>query len=442
MPRAAYRSNPTEVIGVIGLSYFDTERTFGPDEIDIMNRFAELAGVALENAHLYTALEHELSEKQRAENALQLSQERYRIVVEHANDAICIAQDDRFVFHNPRALELLGCTTEELRRTPFSEFIHPEDRELLLDRYRRRLKGDNPQSNYPVRIISKQGDVRWVQGNAVRIDWEARPAILVFSRDITDQKTLELQLQQAQKMEAIGTLAGGVAHDFNNLLMGIQGRTSLMLMDVDPDDPLCEHLKGVEEYVKSAADLTRQLLGFARGGKYEVKSTRLNELIAANNRMFGRTKKEINIHKKFAADLWNVDVDQGQIEQMLLNIYINAWQAMPDGGDVYVQTQNARLDESQAATFGLKPGCYVKISVTDTGVGMDAKTRQRIFEPFFTTRPMGRGTGLGLASAYGIIRNHGGQISAESEKGHGTVINIHLPASGRTICRQRHSTGG
>lgn len=237
----------SEVIGVIGLSHFDPERTFSPEELEIMNRFAELAAVALVNARLYSSLAHELAEKQRIENALRLSEERYRIVVENANDAICIAQDDKFVFFNPRTLDLLGCTAEELRRTPFSKFIHPDDLDLMLDRYRRRLKGENPLSTYPLRIISKQGDVRWVQLNAVRVEWAGRPAILGFSRDITDQKSLELQLQQAQKMEAIGTLAGGIAHDFNNLLMGIQGRTSILLMDTHPEEPAREHLTGIDD---------------------------------------------------------------------------------------------------------------------------------------------------------------------------------------------------
>ena len=424
-----------EVIGVIGLSHFEPERTFRPEELDIMNRFAELAAVALVNARLYSSLSHELAEKQRIEKALRLSEERYRIVVENANDSICIAQDDKFVFFNPRTLELLGCTAEELRRTPFSKFIYPDDLELLLDRYRRRLKGENPLSTYPVRIISKQGDVRWVQLNAVRVEWAGRPAILVFSRDITDQKSLELQLQQAQKMEAIGTLAGGIAHDFNNLLMGIQGRTSILLTDTHPEEPAREHLTGIEEHVKSAADLTRQLLGFARGGKYEVKTTGLNELIAEKNKMFGRTKKEIQIHEKFTEDLWNVDVDRGQIEQVILNIYINAWQAMPGGGKLFIQTENVQLDEMRVTTFHIKAGNYVKISITDTGVGMDPETRQRVFEPFYTTRPMGRGTGLGLASAYGIIRNHGGYITIDSEKGKGTSVTIYLPASNRELPR-------
>ncbi|MCK5193317.1 MAG: response regulator, partial [Desulfobulbaceae bacterium] len=230
-----------------------------------------------------------------------------------------------------------------------------------------------------------------------------------------------------------------IAHDFNNLLMGIQGRASLMMMDTDSSHPYNEHLKGIEDYVKSAADLTKQLLGFARGGKYEVKAIDLNKLIINQNRMFGRTRKEINIQEKFEKNLWAVDVDQGQIEQVLLNLYVNSWQAMPGGGDLYIQTENIVIDESFNRPYHVEQGKYVKVSVTDTGVGMDEPTQQSIFDPFFTTREMGRGTGLGLASAYGIIKSHGGSIDVFSEKGEGTTFNIYLPATEKEIVKEKKS---
>ncbi|MBW1741700.1 MAG: response regulator, partial [Deltaproteobacteria bacterium] len=176
-----------------------------------------------------------------------------------------------------------------------------------------------------------------------------------------------------------------------------------------------------------------QLLGFARGGKYEVRPTDLNALIEKGSEMFGRTKKEIRIHRKFQKDLWTVEVDRTQIDQVLLNLYVNAWQAMPEGGDLYIQTENVTLDENYIKHFNLEPGNYVKISVTDTGVGMDEATRQRIFEPFFTTKGMGRGTGLGLAAVYGIIKNHGGIINVYSEKDKGTSFNVYLPRSEKEI---------
>ncbi|MCP4370555.1 MAG: response regulator, partial [Deltaproteobacteria bacterium] len=182
--------------------------------------------------------------------------------------------------------------------------------------------------------------------------------------------------------------------------------------------------------VDRAADLTRQLLNFCKNRKYEVKSTDLNELIKNENHMFAQTKKEISLHGKYEKNLWPVYVDRGQIDQVLLNLYVNAWQAMPEGGDLYLETENVILDKSDVKSFSIEPGRYVKISVTDTGTGMDKVTLERIFEPFFTTKETDRGSGLGLPSAYGIIKNHGGFINVSSEKDHGATFNIYLPAAG------------
>ena len=234
-------------------------------------------------------------------------------------------------------------------------------------------------------------------------------------------------------MEAVGTLAGGIAHDFNNLLMGIQGYASLMLFDTGPNHPHYEKLKRIEDQVKSAADLTRQLLGFARGGRYETRSTDLNELIERTTSMFERTKKEISIDRRYGENLWPVEVDRGQIEQVLLNVYVNAWQAIPGGGKIFVETTNVELDGNVVKPYGVREGRYVSLSVKDTGVGMEARTQERIFEPFFTTKEMSRGTGLGLASAYGIIKNHQGIITVDSEVGEGTTFTIYLPVSEQRV---------
>ena len=236
-------------------------------------------------------------------------------------------------------------------------------------------------------------------------------------------------------------LAGGIAHDFNNLLMGIQGYASLTLLDLDPSHPNYERLKRIEEQVQSGADLTKQLLGFARGGRYEVKPADMNDIIEKTSSMFGRTKKEISIHRKYGKDLWSVEVDRGQMEQVFMNLYVNAWQAMPGGGEIYLETENVLLDDEQAFPYAVKPGKYVKISVTDTGTGMDEKTRERIFDPFFTTKEMGRGTGLGLATVYGIIKGHKGMINVYSEPGHGTTFTIYLPASEKEVVKEKTATG-
>jgi signal transduction histidine kinase/CheY-like chemotaxis protein len=247
------------------------------------------------------------------------------------------------------------------------------------------------------------------------------------------EEQLETQLQFARRMESIGTLAGGIAHDFNNLLMAIQGNVTLIMDSLDPRHHDYEKLKLIEQFIQSGASLTKQLLGFARGGKYEVKPTNLNEIIKNTLTMFGRTKKEIKIFTKFREELWTVEVDRGQIEQVLLNLYINAWQAMPGGGELHIETENITLDQKNAKLHDVKSGKYVKTYVADTGIGMDDEIQRRIFDPFFTTKEIGRGTGLGLASAYGIIKNHGGVITIESEKGKGTIFYIYLPASKKKV---------
>jgi PAS domain S-box-containing protein len=385
-------------------------------------------------------LKGEISERIKAVEALEESEKRYRQVVDNANQGITVAQNGITKFVNPKMTEISGYSEEEYKSRPFEEFIHPDDREMIVERHRKRIADEDVEHVYPVRIFDKEGKMKWVEIRATLFSWEKEPATLNFITDITDdiqaeeeKKKLEAQLQQAQKMEAIGTLAGGIAHDFNNLLMAIQGRTSLMMLDTHPSHPHFEHLKGVETSVKSGAELTAQLLGFARGGKYEVKPTNLNPVIEKQNVMFGRTRKEITIHGKYERNLWIVEVDRGQMEQVLLNLYVNAWQAMPGGGNLYVQTENVTVEGSQSEPFKIETGKYVKISVTDTGEGMDQTTLQRIFEPFFTTKEMKESAGLGLASVYGIIKNHDGLINAYSEKGEGTTFNIYLPASEKEV---------
>ena len=258
-------------------------------------------------------------------------------------------------------------------------------------------------------------------------------------RDVTHEIRLENQLRQAQKMEAIGTLAGGIAHDFNNLLMGIQGNVSLSLLEVDPSTGCNQNLKKVEQLVQSGVDLTKQLLGFARGGKYEVRLTDINKLLKEQNFMFGRTNKEVIFAGDHASNLWNVEVDQGQIEQVIMNLYLNALQAMPDGGALSVQTENRTIDQDQYRPYHVKAGKYIKITIADSGIGMDEKTQQRIFDPFFTTKAMGRGTGLGLASVYGIVKNHEGFINVSSQIGKGTEFKIYLPATDKAIPEEKQA---
>ncbi len=360
---------------------------------------------------------------------LKENEEKYRLLLEHAIDAIFIAQDETIPFSNRRTRELTEYTAEELAAMPFINLVHPEDRAMVLENYQRRLAGEKFESTYTFRVISKTGVERWGQINATLTTWNSRPATLNVIRDITIQKKLEEELLQNQKMDAIGTLAGGIAHDFNNLLMGIQGYTSLMLLQAKSDSPHYAHLKGIEKIVATASDLTQQLLGFARKGKYEIVPSDLNELVQKSIALFSRTRKQIEISSELLEGLWTADVDPGQIERVLLNLYLNASQAMSDKGKIFVKTENIILDDTASKTYGTAPGKYVCLTIKDTGSGMDLKTRQRIFEPFFTTQKLGRGTGLGLPSAYGIIKNHDGFITVESEIGKGSSFHVFIPAS-------------
>jgi len=327
-----------------------------------------------------------------------------------------------------------------LDRIPFYDYIHPDDKPMVMKRNIRRMQGVDLPSVYSFRLINDRGEERWVELNTSMITWEGKPSTLNFLRDITSHKALEAELQHARRMEALGTLAGGVAHDFNNLLMGIQGRISMMLLSSDASHPHFRDLKDIEEIIRSGADLTKQLLGFSRGGRYEVRATDLNSLIKQTFELFGRTKKHIRIQRRFQKDLWAAEVDRGQFEQVLLNLFLNASEAMPEGGTLSLRTRNAMLDKGFTDAHRVPAGRFVHISIADTGVGMNDETLRRIFEPFFTTKGMGRGTGLGLASAYGIIKNHHGIIKVSSKLGAGTTFDIYLPASERALTTEPASS--
>ncbi|NNK84346.1 MAG: response regulator [Desulfobacterales bacterium] len=213
-----------------------------------------------------------------------------------------------------------------------------------------------------------------------------------------------------------------------------------MLFDIDESHQHYKKIKNIERYVENGSSLTRQLLGFAKGGVHRVRVTDLNELIKRTSDMFGRAKKEIKIHTNLLKKIWPVEVDQGQMEMVLLNLYINAWHAMPEGGDLHLLSENVVIDKGYGGNLKVKQGEYVKVSVVDTGVGMDKKILEKIFDPFFTTKEKGRGTGLGLASASEVIKNHGGLIDVYSEKNNGATFNIYLPASDKKVIQEKELT--
>jgi PAS domain S-box-containing protein len=387
----------------------------------------------------YEGVVSDITDRIRMEAELQQSEQRYRSLVENTMDGyfVCEIPSGRILFLNQRICDLFNYAMSEALKLTIWDFIDPKERPRLQQGVQDRILGRGPNFSSKIYTVFGKDKLSFTAEVSTSLTtYQGRTVIQGLLRDVTEKQRLQQQLQQAQKFEAIGTLAGGVAHDFNNLLMGIQGRASLIAMETGSSQTLREHISAIEEYVHSATHLTRQLLGFSRGGKYEVKPIEINELLLYSADMFGRTRKELRIHTKpCPADLV-VEADKQQIEQVLLNIFVNAWQAMPEGGELYLETSEVRFDLTGPLPQGLDPGPYVKLSITDTGVGMDEGVRQRIFDPFFTTKEKSRGTGLGLASAYGIARNHGGTITVQSERGHGSTFTIYLPLSERCVHRE------
>ena len=384
-------------------------------------------------------LRSEIETRKEKEEALRRGEEKYRSIIENTNNGYYeVDLNGHLTFFNDSLAVILGYSVEELQGMDYSILLESEaSRQMpgkLSDTYRSGVNGNLSR----LTITRKDGDRRTVDvstapifdNNGGKIGY--RGVVLDISERLNaeaEKQKLQERLRQIQRLEGIGTLAGGVAHDFNNLLMGIQGNISLMMLRTNPSEYHYKKLKSIESCVSSGTKLTQQLLGFARGGKYMAKSLDFNQVVMDTARMFGRTRKEIQIEENIEHGLWAVVADKNQIEQVLLNIYINAWQAMPDGGLVVIDAKNMVLDAVFSKAFDIQPGRYVCVSISDNGIGIDPAIQARIFEPFFTTKGMGRGTGLGLASAYGIIKNHDGAIDFVSQPGKGTTFYIYLPAS-------------
>ena len=419
---------------------------------DGQDKIIHFRAVALEDGRQLLTYE-DITEKDKMEKTLKENERKYinlyekskraealyRSLLDSSADAIITYDlEGKAQFVSPAFTHIFGWTFGEIEggRIPF---MPESEREQTMAIIHDLVEYGKACHAFRTKRSTKDGRLLDVSISASRYnDHEGNPSgLLVILRDISDKKRLEAQLQHAQRMESIGTLAGGVAHDFNNLLMAVQGNASLILLNKDSDHPDYKKIKNIEKQVQRGAGLTKQLLGFARGGKYEVTPTNLNEIIRASTKMFARTKKELSINSKYQEKIWAVEADQGQIEQVLLNLFVNAWQAMSGGGDLFVETENLVISADDVKSLEIKPGRYVKISVSDTGVGMDASIRERIFDPFFSTREVGKGTGLGLASSYGIIRNHGGIIDVKSEKGKGSTFDIYLPAAKSKVIDQR-----
>jgi len=385
-----------------------------------------------------TRLNNEIAERRRIESLLHDREHSHQSLANNIPVGLFRATTrGKVISINAHLQKLLGISdeavnTDSITAAPF--FVHAEDRKQFMDLVRK----DTPVKGFECQLQTCDDVLIWVSITAQGIadDDGTIKYLDGIIEDITlrreaeaEQDKLQEQLLQSQKMQAVGTLASGVAHDFNNLLMGIQGRASLLSHNLQPSDPSGEHLKAIEEYIQSATGLTRQLLGTVKGGKYNPTPTDLNVLVEKSADLFGRTRKEIQITIRKHNTPVVTEIDRQQLDQVLLNIYVNAWHAMPDGGNLYIHTSIEDLDDVSYDNYQVSRGKYGKITIRDTGIGMNESTRQRIFDPFFTTKDKGRGTGLGLSSAYGIIKNHGGFITVNSIIGNGTTFDIYLPLS-------------
>jgi PAS domain S-box-containing protein len=392
----------------------------------------------------YDELNREMKERQRVEYALRESEERFREMAELMPQTVFETDvTGKLTFVNRNAFDNFGYSQTDFDRGVNSlEMVIPEDRERATENIAKIINGEDVGLN-EYTALRKDGSTFPVMVHSATIVRDGETSgIRGFIIDITDRQNaeeerrrLETQFHQAQKLETIGTLAGGIAHDFNNLMTTILGNTSLILYDIDNTNPHYEPLKNIERQIKRGAELTTQLLGYARKGKYHVKPVNLNQIVEENAAAFGRTRKEITIRWALADDLLAVEADQGQIQQVLLNLFVNAADAMPTGGSLDLKTSNSTHREIKSKDYHPAPGDYLRLTVSDTGIGMDEKVRQRIFDPFFSTKETGKGTGLGLASVYGIIKNHGGYIEVQSQTGRGSQFSIYLPASADRVTK-------
>jgi two-component system cell cycle sensor histidine kinase/response regulator CckA len=392
----------------------------------------------------------DITERKYTEEALRESEEKYRTILENIEDGYYeVDLKGNLTFFNDSLCKILGYTYDELMGMKSRTYFDRESLRPVFETFYQVFQTGRPAKLFEGEVIRKDGAKRIVETSVTLIkDTEGNPiGFRGIGRDITERRRaeeereqLEARLMRVQKMEALGTLAGGIAHNFNNLLMGIQGNTSLMLMESDPERPNYEKLKAIERLVKSGSRLTGQLVGYTRGGRYQVKLIDLNRLMTETSDTFGVTKKEIRIHKELTEGLRRIDADQGQIEQIFMNLYVNAADAMPKGGDLFLSTKNVTHKEISSERHEVKKGKYVMFSVRDTGDGMDKATQERIFDPFFTSKGHSKGTGLGLASVQGIVMAHKGHIDVESKLGHGTTFKIYLPATEREMKEKRNRT--
>jgi PAS domain S-box-containing protein len=390
-------------------------------------RHFHITGYSPDRGQFVTVFE-DITDRKKAEASIKASEEKYRRLVENAHDLIIVAQDGVLRFANPAATNVFGYNN--LDEVSFASIVHPEDRRLAAQLDAIESNRAIQLSYHTFRALTKNGKVRWLQMNAVQIDWNKKPAALCIIRDITDAKHLENQLAQAQKMQAIGTLAGGIAHDFNNILAAIIGYTEICRLKATQADDLHRDLDKILKAGERAKDLVKQILTFSHQSENVKKPMEIKYCIKETLKLLKATiPSNIQIRHDIQPVPAIVMADPTQIQRIVMNLCTNAAHAMQEtGGILEICLRNVEFDQTSAGIHKqLEPGAYVALTVSDTGQGMTTETLQRIFEPYFTTKKLGEGTGLGLSVVHGIVRKLNGVIKVYSEIGSGSTFNIYLP---------------
>jgi PAS domain S-box-containing protein len=382
-------------------------------------------------------LQKQIEQDARYKMQLAHKDEKYRQIIENIQEGYFETDiQGRITFCNKALLRISGYDKETLIGSIFRDFTPPRTARAMQAIFGKVFKSGKEAKVGNYEVFHKDGRTLIIEFAAALVkDQQGKPVgFRGVLKDVSEQvKAAEKelrnrnQLQQAQKMEALGTLAGGLAHGFNNVLMAIQGNLSIIRMNPPKNPTMQKHLDRINQSTEKGGRLAKEILSFAKVGKYVVMPTNLNKIMKSTSRMFRRSHPNLEIHEIYDENLNQTSVDRVQIGQVLLSLYMNAAEAMPDGGDLYLQSENAYLDQACTQSFAGKPGWYVKLSVTDAGEGLSEEAKRRIFEPFFSPyRPI-RCEGLGLAAAYGTIKSHNGIINVYSELGHGTTFNIYLP---------------
>jgi two-component system cell cycle sensor histidine kinase/response regulator CckA len=374
----------------------------------------------------------DITDRKRMENELRRNEEKFRAIFERIAVGICLTDlDDRIVEANQEFQTMLGYGAEELHHKYFAEFVHPEDSSADLSFHKETPTGECDHYEMQKRFIRKDGGVIWshLKVSLVRARSGEPKFTIRIVEDITERKRLESQFVQSQKMETVGRLAGGIAHDFNNLLTVIRGYNQLISTGLEEGNPLRANIEEVLKATERAEELTNRLLAFSRRQVLEEKIIDLNVLLRGLEKMLRRViGEDIELTMVFAEDLGRIKTDPGQIENMILNLTINAQDAMPTGGKLTIETTNVELDDAYAGShLSVIPGPYIRLTVSDTGCGMPPEVVEKIFDPFFTTKEKGEGTGLGLSTVYGIVKQSRGNIWVHSKLGHGTTFEIYFP---------------